>query len=86
MAAITNVVRLPIRAYHGHAIFVPSKMQSIKIQLTIIPTRACISRARFRNAPTRNTPSIGPLMSDATDNARESADSPDLIKIIATTI
>jgi hypothetical protein len=74
--ATINVIMLPISAYHGQAItgpatnlFAARRTYVITRMLTIIPSSAWTSLARFKNAPTRNTPSIGPLISEAIDSA-----------------
>ena len=41
--------------------------------LETIPIKACVSRAFFRNVPTRNTPRMGPLMREAMERTVLSA-------------
>ena len=74
MKATITVVKLPINAYQGHAVEVPKSIKVINAILAIMPIRAWISRAFLMKAPTRNTPRIGPFISDATDNAMPSAE------------
>jgi hypothetical protein len=65
---IANVVNDPITAYHGHATRVNIVTGTTTASPAIIPRRADILSA-LRVAPKKKTPRIGPLMSEATDNA-----------------
>src|SRR6185503_6279937 len=72
--ATTTVIALPRNAYQVHAVCVRRNTYSIETKLTSIPIKAAGWLTRFNCAPTRNTPRIGPLISDAIDSAMLNAD------------
>src|SRR6185436_19365486 len=67
--ATTKVIRLPKSTYHVHAILVAKKTYNIAAILASIPINAGGWLTLRKNVPTKNTPSTGPLISEAIESA-----------------
>src|ERR1044071_5368812 len=84
--ATTKVIRLPKSTYHVHAILVAKKTYNIAAILASIPINAGGWLTLRKNVPTKNTPSTGPLISEAIESAWLNAEPAWLRAISATPI